>query len=103
MTKIAELEDGSRNVNVRAVVVSKEEPREVNTKFGPTLVCNATIEDESGSITLVLWGKDSGKIKEGDNIKIENGFVSTWNTGLQLSVGKFGKLITENDAEEGQR
>lgn len=90
--QIAELSNGSSKVNITAKVVEKGKTREVNTRFGQNQVSEATIEDASGSIILVLWGDEILKINEGDSIKIENGYVKEWNGTLQLSVGKFGKL-----------
>lgn len=89
---ISEINVGSRQVTVEATVTEKEEPRDINTRYGATKIANATIEDTSGSIKLVLWGEETEKIKQGDKIKIENGFVKEWQGQLQLSVGKFGKL-----------
>ena len=90
---ISEIKNDSRKVDLEATVVEKSEPREVNTKYGKTTVSDATIEDESGTITLVLWGEDNDRIKQGDKVRIENGFVREWNGNLQLSVGKYGKLL----------
>ena len=89
---ISELKPGTGSVNIEASVVSIEETREIN-KMGRTLrVANATIKDDSGSITLVLWNDQIEKVKEGDNIKIENGYVNEWQNKPQLTLGKFGKL-----------
>ena len=90
--KIIDLKEGSSKVDLEAKVTEKEEIREVTTRFGKTKVANAVIEDESGSIVLVLWGEQADNIKQGDSIKVENGFVKEWNNSLQLSIGKFGKL-----------
>jgi replication factor A1 len=91
--KIADLKEGTGKVNLEAKVVEKEETREVNTKMGGrTKVANAVLEDDSGSIQLTLWGDDTEKVKQGDTVKIENGFVKEWNNTLQLSVGKYGKM-----------
>lgn len=90
--KISELNLNSRKVNVEAKVISMDDPREITTRFGQTQVANATVEDETGTIKLVLWGDETEKCKEGDRIKVENGFVKEWNGELQLSIGKFGKL-----------
>lgn len=90
--QIAELRNGSSKVNITAKVVEKGNSREVNTRFGRNEVAEATIEDASGSIVLVLWGDEIMKVNEGDTVKIENGYVKEWNGTLQLSVGKFGKL-----------
>ena len=91
--KISEIDADSRKVELEATVTEKSEAREVNTKYGKTKVSNATIEDDSGSITLVLWGDDCERINDGDKIRIENGFVREWNGTMQLSVGKYGKLL----------
>ena len=90
--KISDLKDGTGKVDIEAKVIEKEAAREVNTKFGRSKVANAVLEDESGTIALTLWGDDADKVKEGDMLKIENGFVKEWNSTLQLSVGKYGKM-----------
>ena len=90
--KISDLKDGAGKVDIEAKVVEKDNSREITTKFGHTKVSNAVLEDDSGTITLVLWGDDADKVKEGDSLKIENGFVKEWNNSLQLSVGKYGKM-----------
>ena len=89
---IKELSATSSKVDVEATVTQKGESREVNTRYGRTKVTECTVEDESGSIVLVLWGDDADKINEGDKIKIENGYVKEWNSVLQLNVGKYGKM-----------
>ena len=93
--KVSELKDGAGRVNIEVKVVEKEEAREINTKFGRTKVANTVVEDDSGTIVLVLWGDDADKVKEGDTVKIENGYVKAWNGTLQLNVGKYGKLVVE--------
>jgi len=89
--KISDLKEGTGKVSLEAKIVSKEEPRQVNTKFGETQVANATIEDDTGRFKLSLWGADAD-IPEGSKINIENGFVSSYREELQLSAGKFGKI-----------
>lgn len=89
---IAELNSNSRKVNITATVTEKEEPRDVTTRYGKTRVSEATIEDDSGNIKLVLWGDEIDGIKIGDKVKIENGFIKEWNGEMQLSAGKYGKI-----------
>ncbi len=89
---ISELKPGTGKVNVEAEVVSIDSEREIN-KYGRKLrVANATIKDESGTITLVLWNEQIDTIKQGAKIKIENGYVNEWQGAPQLTLGKFGKL-----------
>ncbi len=90
--KISELSVGTGNVVLEAEVASIEAPREIN-KYGRKLrVANATIKDDSGSITLTLWNDGIDQVKEGDKIKIENAYVNEWQGTPQLTLGKFGKL-----------
>jgi replication factor A1 len=92
--KISELRPGTGSVNIEAEIVSIETPREIN-KMGRTLrVANAQIKDDSGSISLVLWNQQIDSVKQGDKIKIENGYVNEWQSTPQLTLGKFGKLTT---------
>lgn len=91
--KIKDLKPGTGSVNLEAEVISVDEVREIN-KYGRTLrVANAKIEDDSGGITLVLWNDDVDKVKKGDKVKIENGYVNEWQGDAQLTPGKFGKII----------
>ncbi len=90
--KINELSPGSGSVELDAEVVSIDSTREIN-KYGRMLkVSNATIKDDSGSITLVLWNDDIDRIKEGDKVKIENGYVNEWQGTPQLTLGRYGKM-----------
>ncbi|MAH42374.1 DNA-binding protein [archaeon] len=90
--KIKELDSNSRSVNLTATVVKMEEPREITTKFGRTMVANADIEDDTDKIKLVLWGDQTQACKEGDKIKVTNAYVKEWNGEKQLSIGKYGKM-----------
>ena len=89
---ISELKPGTGSVNVEAEVTTIESPREINKMGRKLRVANATIKDGSGSISLVLWNDQIDKVKEGDKIKIENGYVNEWQSTPQLTLGKFGKL-----------
>ncbi|HEX2557905.1 MAG TPA: OB-fold nucleic acid binding domain-containing protein [Nitrososphaera sp.] len=91
--KISELKAGMRNVSVTGKVDSVGEPRTVNLKAGGTNnVADAVISDESGSIKLSLWGDDIAKIRPGDRVSVENGYINTFKGENSLAVGKFGKL-----------
>ncbi len=92
--KIAELRDGLRRVNVEGQVVEISEPREVRSKFtGETFrVAEATINDDSGTIKLVLWNEQIGQLKLNDQVRIENGYTKSFRGEVQLNVGKYGKL-----------
>lgn len=91
--KIAEINNTAVKVELaEAKVVAKSEPRDVNTRMGPTRVAEATLEDETGTILLVLWGDQINSVKEGDRVSVKGGYVKEWQGNLQVNVGKFGKL-----------
>jgi len=90
--KISELKVNQWNVDVEGIIKSIAEARTFN-KYGKDLkVANAVLEDESGNIKLSLWNDDILKVKEGDKIKIINGYVSEFNGIKQISSGKYGKI-----------
>ncbi|MBF85158.1 MAG: DNA-binding protein [Acidobacteria bacterium] len=86
ISKINELKDGDKGINLMATIESKEEIRVVNTKFGERKVCTCKVKDDSGSIKYTLWGKDTDKAI-GDAIMIENGYINSWNDEIQLNKG----------------
>ena len=91
--KISELKAGMRNVSVTGKVDSVGESRTVNLKAGGTnAVADAIISDESGSMKLSLWGDDIDKVRPGDRVSIENGYINTFKGENSINIGKFGKL-----------
>ena len=91
--KISEIRPGMNNVNLKAKIVDLTEPREVMTKFGTsTTLTVATLEDDSGTIKLTLWGKDAQGIEQGSEVEIKDGFVKEFREESQLSVGKKGSI-----------
>jgi len=90
--KVSELRPGQGNINVTGVIKEMGETRSFN-KYGKELtVGNAIFEDDSGTIKLTLWNVDATKFKEGDKIKIINGYVSEFQGEKQLTSGKFGQI-----------
>ena len=91
---INELRNGMKRVNVEAKVVEKANTREVTSRYKDETykVADAVVADESGSIKLTLWNEQIDQVNVNDNIKIENGYVTSFKGEVQLNVGKFGKL-----------
>jgi len=83
-----------KRVNVEAKVVEKANTREVTSRYKDETykVADAVVADESGSIKLTLWNEQIDQVNVNDNIKIENGYVTSFKGEVQLNVGKFGKL-----------
>ena len=92
--KINELRDGMRRVDLEAKVIQKSEAREVSSRYTNETyrVADATIEDETGTITLTLWNEQVDQVNEGDRVKIENGYIKSFRGELQLNSGKYGSL-----------
>ncbi len=90
--KISDLTADSTEIEVEATVVEVQDPRTVNTRFGPKQVATAVIEDDSGRINLSLWEDQIKTVKEAKKIKLAGGYITVWNKVLQLNVGKKGKL-----------
>jgi replication factor A1 len=92
MTTIKELKPRTGNVDIEVEVVSVGEPREFE-KYGRTgKVATAKVKDDTGEIDLSLWNEQCDEVKEGDKVKIANGYVSEWQGNPQLTAGKFGTL-----------
>jgi len=104
MTNISELNAGQGNVNVEGIIKEKAETRSMN-KFGKELrVANAILEDSSGTIKLTLWNDDTARFKEGDRIKIQNGYVGEFQGEKQLTSGKFGSIekLGSSDSDKSE-
>jgi len=94
LTDIKDLQDGMKRVSVEAKVVEKGDVREVKSRYKDETyrIVDAVIADETGSIKLTLWNEQIEQVNVGDNVKIENGYVTSFKGENQLNVGKFGKL-----------
>ncbi len=93
--KISDLTADSREVEIEATVVEVQDPRTVNTRFGPKQVAIAVLEDDTGRMNLNLWEEQIKLVKEAKKVKITGGYMTTWRDVLQLNVGRQGKLETE--------
>lgn len=94
MTEIKDLQNGMKRVSVEAKVVEKGDVREVKSRFKDETyrIADAVVADETGSIKLTLWNEQIEQVNVGDNIKIENGYITSFKGEIQLNAGKFGKL-----------
>lgn len=90
--KIADLQSKQGKIDVEGKIIDKQEPREFE-KFGNKgKVCNCTLKDDSGKISLTLWNEDVDKVKIGDKVKVTNGYVNEFQGEKQLTAGRFGKV-----------
>jgi replication factor A1 len=91
---IKDLRDGMKKVSVEAKVVEKGNPREVKSRYSEEMykIVDAIVADETGSIKLTLWNDQIDQVSVGDNIKIDNGYITSFKSEIQLNVGKFGTM-----------
>lgn len=91
--QISELKPAMNEVTIKAKIIELKEPREVMTKFGTsTTLTEATLEDETGTIKLTLWGKQADELEEGSEIEVIGGFTKEFRDELQLGIGKKGSI-----------
>jgi replication factor A1 len=92
--KIKELRNGMRRVDVEAKVLEKTPTREVMSRYKDVVhrVATAIISDGTGKIKLTLWNDQIDQVNVNDNIKVENGYITTFRGEMQLNVGRYGKL-----------
>lgn len=91
MPGIASLRANS-NANIDATITAISPPRDVTTSRGATQVADATLQDETGTITLTLWGEDVKKYTVGQKVHITDGWVKDFRGKLQLSMGRSGSI-----------
>jgi len=91
---ICELRDGMGNVTVEGKIILISDPVEVETRYGRTRLVVATLEDDTGKIVLNLFGEQIQKVKLGDYIRVESGYVKTYEGKLTLNVPrKRGRIV----------
>jgi OB-fold nucleic acid binding domain. len=90
--KVKDMKKGMNNISATLKVISKENERIVQTKYGETRVSNAIVEDDTGRINLTLWRDQIDKVNVGDIIKIEGGFITEFKGQLNINVAKSGKI-----------
>lgn len=80
------------NATITATITAISAPRDVSTSRGATQVADATLKDDTGTITFTLWGNDISKYSVGQRLKITDGWVKDFRGKLQLSLGRTGKV-----------
>jgi replication factor A1 len=91
MPGIATLRANS-NATFLATITAVSEPREVTTSRGASRVADATLQDDTGTTTLTLWGDDIQKYSVGQKVQITDGWVKDFRGKLQVSMGRSGTI-----------
>lgn len=88
---ISELKFGMKKVSVDAKILEIPPRKFITTEFGNQFyVSNVRIADETGTIRLSLWNGQIEKVHVGDNVEIENCYVSSFAGEQQLRIGRKG-------------
>jgi len=90
--KISDIKPGMSNITIQAKVIDISEARDVQTKYGPRSVADATLEDETGTISLSLWEDNITSVSVGDTVSINGGYTTQFRDKLQLNIPRNGKL-----------
>ena len=94
MTGIATLK-ANQNATIDAKITAISAPRDVTTQRGPSKVADATLQDDTGTITLTLWGDDITRYSVGQRIQITDGWVKDFRGKLQVSMGRSGTITVQ--------
>ena len=90
--KVSELKPKSNVDVIELEITKKGDARDFSSQRGAGTVATCEAKDKTGEVKVTLWNEQVEQIKEGDKIKIENGWVSEWQGQLQVSTGKLGSL-----------
>jgi len=90
--KISDITAGMSNVSIEAKVVDISETRDVQTRYGPRSVADATLEDETGQISISLWEKQINSVAVGDKVRVVGAYVTKFRDKLQLNIPRSGRL-----------
>ncbi len=85
----------NQNATIDATITAISPVRNVTTSRGPSQVADATLQDETGTITLTLWGADTTRYTVGQKIRITDGWVKDFRGKLQISMGRSGKITIQ--------
>lgn len=91
---VSDLKPGMSHVNMTVKVLSTSESKQVVTSAGiDHEILELEVGDKSGSIKLVMWDeKIILDLEEGDTVKIENGFVTSFKGVWRINVGRYGNV-----------
>lgn len=84
------------NATIDATITAISPVRDVTTSRGPSQVADATLQDETGTITLTLWGEETKRYSVGQKVRITDGWVKDYRGKLQISMGRSGRIAIQS-------
>jgi len=100
--QIKNILNGMRSVELLCKITRVFELREFNTGSRNGKVLSLTAEDETGNVRIVLWNEkaeNSKNLKEGDVIKISNGYVKENNGRKEVHMNDRSKIEINPEGE----
>ena len=95
---IEELKPDAKFDELKVRVLSKEGPRQVQSRDRVLHVWDRLVADETGTTTLTLWGATAGdEYKVQQVITISNGWCKMFRDKKQISLGREGKMFPAED------
>ncbi len=95
---IEELKPDAKFDELKVRVLSKEGPRQVQSRDRVLHVWDILVADETGTTTLTLWGATAGdEYKVQQVITISNGWCKMFRDKKQISLGREGKMFPAED------
>ena len=91
MSGIATLRPNS-NASFDATIIAISPVRDVTTSRGPSQVADATLQDDTGTILLTLWGDDTKRFSVGQKIRVTDCWVKDFRGKMQISTGRSGTI-----------
>lgn len=89
--KVKDLREGKVD-EIELDIVEVGGERSVRGKSGDARVCDATGQDETGSVKITLWNDEIERVRGAQKVRITNGWAKEWNKELQISAGRYGKI-----------
>ena len=91
---IRDLKPGMGNINMKVKVSNISKSKQIITGAGVDHeIVELEVQDETGSMTVVLWDDKIIPIKVGDTLQIKNGFVTSFKGVWRINVGKYGNAV----------
>jgi replication factor A1 len=100
-SKIGTLISGMEDLTIHGHLTAIPPRRAVMTRWGEqACVSNATIADETGSVRLSLWNNQITKFHVGDEVEIQNCYVTRFAGELQVRVKRKGLISISPSVEQ---
>jgi replication factor A1 len=95
--KVKDLTPETKSVNLTIKVVKVGDPEAVPARGGGVRhVTEAVVGDETASVVMSLWEKQTEGIGESMVLRIENGYISLVRGRMRLNVGKYGRMVSSD-------